>query len=169
MTISFNGEYVSFWTRLIKKLSPIVLILAVLFLKIKYGRTFSGNYAAYKIYFYIFGVVCFLIGLYYHIRDIRTVVTEVRIFDDKFQVLGFDFNSKFDDTLNINEILFELKEKEKTKQPYIEIYSNDKYYYINSYSDWKKETLAKLICEYKTRSGKTIFGIEAFPELIPKN
>jgi hypothetical protein len=93
-------------------------------------------------------------------------VTEVRFTDDKFQVLGLDFNSKFEDNLNIDQTSFEIKEKEKSKQLYIEIFSNDKYYYINNYSDWKKETLAELINEYRNRSERTIYGIELFPELI---
>jgi hypothetical protein len=166
MTISFKGQQVSFWIRLIKKLGPIVLVLGFLFFKVKYGKTFSGDLGEYKIYFYIFGIICFLIGIYYHIRDIRTVVTEVRFIDDKFQVLGLDFNSKFEDTLKIDQTSLEIKEKEKSKQLYIEIFSNDKYYYINNYSDWKKVTLVELINEYRNRSERTIYGIELFPELI---
>jgi hypothetical protein len=163
MTISFKGEQVSFWIRLIKKLGSIVLILAFLFFKVKYGKTFSEDY---KTYFYIFGIVCFIIGLYYHIRDIRTVVTEVRFFDEKLQVIGLDFNSKFNDTLNINETSLEIKQKEKSEKLYIEIFSNDKYYYINSYSDWNTETLKNIIREYRKRTQRTVYGINLIPGII---
>jgi hypothetical protein len=163
MTISFKGEQVSFWIRLIKKLGPIVLVLGILFFRVKYGKTFSEDS---KIYFYIFGVICFFIGLYYHIRDIRTVVTEVKFIDDKFQVLGLDFNSKFNDSLKINDTTLEIKQKEKSEKLYIEIYSNDKYYYINSYSDWNKETLIDIIKEYRKRTDRTVYGIDLIPEII---
>lgn len=166
MTISFKGQQVSFWIRLIKKLGPILLVLIFLFFRVKYGKAFSGDLAVFKTYFYFFGIICFLIGLYYHIRDIRTVVTEIRFFDDKFQVLGLDFNSKFEDTLEIDQTALEIKEKVKSKKLYIEVFSNDKYYYINSYSDWEKDTLIELINEYRRRSERTIYGIEFFPELI---
>lgn len=162
MTKSFKGEQVSFWTRLVKKMGPIILVLVVLFFKVKYGKTFAEDS---KIYFYIFGIVCFAVGIYYHVRDIRTVVTEVRFMDKKFQVLGLDFNSKFDDTLNIDDTILEIKQKEKSEKLYIEIFSNDKYYYINNYSDWKKETLIDIIREYKERTGKTVYGIDLLPEI----
>lgn len=157
MTISFKGEQVSFWIRLIKKLGPIVLVLGILFFRVEYKSTLSE---INKIYFYIFGIICFFIGVYYHIRDIRTVVTEVKFIDNKFQVLGLDFNFKFNDTLNINDTFLEIKQKEKTNKLYIEVYSNNKYYYINSYSDWKKETLVDVIKEYKNRTDKIIYGID---------
>ena len=162
MTLSFTGAPISFWERLIKKLGPIVLILAALFIKVKFGKTFSEDH---KIYFYAFGIVCFFIGLFYHIRDIRTVVTEVKFFDDKLQVRGLDFNSKFDDTLNINDTTLEIKQKEKSEKIYLEVYSNDKYYYINSYSDWDKTTLVEILNEYRKRTNRTIYGIELLPEV----
>ncbi|RZK06779.1 MAG: hypothetical protein EOO46_15055 [Flavobacterium sp.] len=99
MTTSFKGEYVSFWIRLTKKLAPIILLLLFVVFKIEYGRPILTNY---KSYWYIFIIVCFLIGLFYHVRDIRTVVTEISFSGDKIRISGFDFNSKFEDALKTN-------------------------------------------------------------------
>lgn len=164
-TITFIGKQISFWSRFLKKITPIVLLLAFLTFRIYSNERYSENN---KFYCYIFIAVCFLVGLYYHVRDIRTVVTEVRIFDDKFQVLGQDFNKKFKDVLLIKETSIELKQKEKSDKIYLEIYSNDKYYYINNYSDWDKETLVALLREFKNRTNRTIFGIALLPE-VDKN
>lgn len=161
-TITFKGEQISFWTRFLKKFTPIVLLLAFLSFRIYSNDRYSENH---KFYFYIFIGLCFLVGLYYHVRDIRTVVTEVRIFEDKFQVLGLDFNKKFNDVLLTKETSIELKQKEKSDKIYLEIYSNDKYYYINNYSDWDKETLVALLREFKNRTNRTIFGIALLPEV----
>jgi|GEM_PF-6944245 len=162
MTVSFKGEKISFWSRLLKKIAPVILVLAIFYFRITNNQNYSDNY---KLTFYILGVIAIVIGCYYHVRDIRTVVTEVRFFEDKFQVLGLDFNSKFDDTLNINETTIEIKQKEKSERLYLEIFSDFKYYYINSYSDWSRETLINLVKEYQKRTNKTIFGEDLMPEL----
>lgn len=167
MTKSFKGKYVSFWERLFKKLAPIILMLLVLAFQIEYRR--KPMFADYKLYWYVFIIACFLIGLFYHIRDIRTVVTEVSFTDDNLQVSGLDFNSKFQDILNVNDTLLEIKQKEnKESRIYIEIYSNDKYYYVNSYSDWQNETMVDLINEFNSRTTGRVTGMELFPLLVRK-
>lgn len=85
-------------------------------------------------------------------------MTKVTFFDDKIEISGLDFNSSFRDILSIDETLLEIKQKENNERLYIEIYSNDKYYYINSYSDWNKQTMVRLIDEYKSRTDKMVFG-----------
>lgn len=159
---TFKGEKVSFWVRLIKKMGPILLVFIVLYLRVKYGKTFAEEY---KIYFYIFGILCLIIGFYYHIRDIRTVVTEIRFDNEKIQIIGLDFNSNFNDMLNINNTRIEVKQKEKTEKLYLEIFSDNKYYYINNYSDWKRETVVDIVKEYRKRTVLTVYGIDLIPEI----
>ena len=163
MKTTFKGEYVSFWIRLIKKLAPIVLLLLLVFLKVEYGKRLS-NISEYRMHIYIFMIVCFVFGLFYHIRDIRTVVTEVSFLNEKLQIRGYDFNSTFEDTLDIDKVFLDVKEKNKSHL-YIEIFSGDKYYYLNNYSDWQRQTLIAFLNEYKLKSKKIITGLDSFPEI----
>ena len=164
MTTTFKGEYVSFWIRLAKKYIPLILLMVFISFKIEYGKPMFTNY---KIYWYSFIAICFIIGIYYNIRDIRTVVTEVTFVDDRILISGNDFNKKFKDNLKVDETLIEIKQKENNKfKIYLEIYSNDKYYYINSYSNWSNQTLVNLINEYKSKTAAKITGMEFFSRLI---
>jgi TM2 domain-containing membrane protein YozV len=168
MNKSFKGEYISFLVRLAKRLAPVILLLIFALFKIYYGHSFAGNLANYRTHFLIFLILCFLIGIYYHTDKIRTVVNEIRFSDNKLQIIGRDFNSKFEDNLDINKVMIEIQEealgKNKTRFC-LEIYLDDKYYYLNKFNDWQYKTLAEIIDEYKLKTGKIASGMEFYSKL----
>lgn len=168
MNKSFKGEYISFLVRLAKRLTPVVLLLLFALFKIYYGKAFSGDLAHYRIHFLILLAVCFLIGIYYHTDKIRTVVNEVRFSDNNIQIIGQDFTSKYEDRLDINKTMLEIQEevlgKNKTRFC-LEIYSDDKYYYLNKFNDWQYSTIAEIVDEYKLKTGKTVMGMEFYSKL----
>jgi hypothetical protein len=168
MSKSFKGKYIPFLERLAKRLAPVILLLLFVLFKIYYGRSFSGNLAHYRIYFLIFVIICLLIGIYYHTDKIRTVVNEIRFSDNKLHIIGQDFNSKYEDNLDINKVIIEIQEEElgKNKSRFcLEIYSDDKYYYLNKFNDWQYATLAEIVDEYKLITGQTVSGMEFYPQL----
>ncbi len=169
MNQTFKGEYIPFYIRLIKRLAPVILVLVLAFFKIYYGRTFTGSLANYRIHFSILVIICFLYGIYFHTNRIRTVVNEIVFSNDTLQIIGHDFNSKLEDSLDLNKLIIEIQEEElgKNKVRYcLEIYFDDKYYYLNKFNDWKYTTLADIVDEYKTRTGKTVAGSQFYPELV---
>ena len=171
MNKSFKGKYIPFLVRLAKRLAPVILLVIFALFKIYYGRSFSGNLANYRTHFLIFLIICFLIGIYYHTDKIRTIVNEIRFSGDNLQIIGQDFNSKYEDNLDINDIMLEIQEEElrKNKTRYcLEIYSDDKYYYLNKFNDWQYSTLAEIVDEYKIKTGKTVTGMEFYSRLKQK-
>ena len=168
MNKTFNGEYISFALRLAKRMIPVILIFIFALFKIYYGRSFSGDLAIYRTYFLIFMIICFLIGIYFHTDKIRTVVNEIKISDNHFIIIGQDYNSKFEDKLNLEKVMIEIQEEELGKNKtryYLEIYSEDKYYYLNKFNDWKYSTLAEIVDEYKLKTGKVINGMDLYSNL----
>lgn len=167
MNKSFKGEYIPFITRLVKRLAPGILIVILALFKLYYGRS-SENLANYRPYFLIFLVICFLIGIYWHTDKIRTVVNEIKFSDDNLHIIGQDFNSKFEDKLNINTVMIEIQEEElgKNKSRYcLEIYSDDKYYYLNKFNDWQYSTLAKIVDEFKLKTGNSVSNMNLYSQL----
>lgn len=165
----FKGEYIPFYIRLFKRLLPVISLLIFAFFKIYYGRTFSGSLANYRIHFSILVIICFLYGIYYHTNRIRTVVNEICFSNDRLQIIGHDFNSKLEDSLDLNKLIIEIQEEElgKDKIRYcLEIYFDDKYYYLNKFNDWKYSTLAEIVDEFKSRTGKTVAGSQYYSELV---
>ncbi len=168
MTKSFKGVYVPFYTRLFKRLAPAIVILLLLLLKVCYSRSFNGELAAYRSYFFIFLAVCFVIGIYYHTDKIRTVTNEVRFTEGKLEILGHDFSSKFEDRLDLGKTMIEIQEdvSSKNKLRYcLEIYSEEKYYYLNKFNDWDYATLVGIVEEYESRTGKSVSGKDFYSAL----
>jgi hypothetical protein len=168
MNKSFKGEYISFIVRLAKRLTPVILLLLFALFKIYYGRSFSGDLAIYRTHFLILIIICFLIGIYYHTDKIRTVVNELRFSENNIQIIGQDFTSRYEDSLDINKTMLGIQEEElgKNKTRFcLEIYSDDKYYYLNKFNDWKYSTLAEIIDEYKLKTGKSVTGMEFYSQL----
>ncbi|AWA30367.1 hypothetical protein HYN48_09850 [Flavobacterium magnum] len=163
MAVIFKGEYVSFQIRLIKKVASILPILIIVFLKINYDDS-NMIFAGYQNYLNLFLVACFFFGMYYHVRDIRTVVTEVTFSEDKLQVSGYDLNRKFEDTLAVNHTFIEIKSRSKSHL-YIEIFADGKYFYINNYSRWENTVMSELLQEYRRRCDNKITG-HSFPGLL---
>lgn len=171
MNKSFKGKYIPFLVRLAKRLAPVILLVIFALFKIYYGRSLSGNLANYRTHFLIFLIICFLIGIYYHTDKIRTIVNEIKFSGDKLQIIGQDFNSKYEDNLDINNVMLEIQQEElrKNKTRYcLEIYSDDKYYYLNKFNDWQYSTLAEIVDEYKMKTGKTVTGMEFYSQLKQK-
>jgi len=168
MNKSFKGEFIPFYIRLAKRLAPVILLVIFLIFKIYYGRFFSQGLANYRTYFLLLVIVCFLIGVYYHTDKIRTVVNEIRFTDNKLQIIGQDFNSKYEDNLDINKTMIEIQLEEigKNKTRYcLEIYCDEKYYYLNKFNDWKYITLAEIVDEYKLKTGKSVSGMDLYSQL----
>ncbi len=169
MNKSFKGEYISFFMRLIKRLFPLILTVVFVFIKIYYGRLFSGNLAEYRIHASIILVIGFIYGVYYQMNRLRTVINEIIFSENNFQVIGEDFSSRFEDNLDLNKLIIEIQEEElgKNKVRYcLEIYYDDKYYYLNKFNDWKYSTLAEIVDEYQLRTGKTVHGNLYYSELV---
>ena len=164
MNKSFKGEYIPFYIRLLKRLAPVILLLLFTFMKISRNQAF----AEIQIYFYVAGVICFIIGIFYHTDKIRTIVNEIQITDNKLQIIGQDFNSRYEDTLDLNKTRLEIQLEElgKNKTRYcLEIYCDDKYYYLNKFNDWKYNTLGEIVDEYKLKTGNSVSGMDLYPQL----
>ena len=164
MNKSFKGEYIPFYIRLVKRLAPIILLFLIGYIKITYSQAFSGI----RNYFYIFMIICFIIGIYYHTDKIRTIVNEVRFDENKLQIIGQDFNSKYEDNLDLSKTMIEIQLEElgKNKSRYcLEIYCDDKYYYLNKFNDWKYNTLAAIVDEFKLKTGKSVTGMDLYSKL----
>ncbi|WP_218833181.1 hypothetical protein [Flavobacterium agri] len=134
------------------------MIAFIAVLNVFYGRR-SGIFADYKIEFSVVMAIAATIGFFYHMNRIRTVVTEVQISDSKFKIFGYDFNSKFEDDLDLSKTFIEVVEEYvgKNNSVYcLEIMCEDKFYYINKSSDWNYQVLIDLINEYSLKTGKVI-------------
>ncbi|WP_298120452.1 hypothetical protein [Flavobacterium sp.] len=167
MNKSFKGEYVPFISRLTKRLVPLILIVILALFKLYFGRS-SETLGSYRAYFFIFIVICFIIGIYFQTNKIRTIVNEIKFTDDSLHIIGQDFNSKFEDKLNINKVIIEIQEEElsRNKSRYcLEIYSDDKYYYLNKFNDWKYSTLAEVVDEFKLKTEKLVSNSDLYPLL----
>ena len=113
-------------------------------------------------------IIAFFIGVYFHIDKIRTIVKEVRFIDDKFLIIGHDFNRHFEVNYDLNKMVIEIQSEElgKNKIQYcLELYYDDKFYYLNKFNDWKYSILIEIIDEYQSRTGKTVNGMEYYSEL----
>ena len=149
MNKSFKGEYVSFAVRLLKRIAPLFLLLLLVIFKLYYGRLAHGNFVQYRVYFLIFMSVCVLIGIYYHTDKIRTVVNEIIFSDTQLHIIGQDFTSKYEDSLDLEKLILEIQSEElgRNKTRYcLEIYADDKYYYLNKFNDWNYKTVIRIVC-----------------------
>ncbi len=168
MNKSFKGKYIPFLERLAKKLAPIFLVFLICLLKIFYGRAFSGSLSNYRIHFVIVLCIASLVGIYYTANKVRTVVNEIILSENSIRIIGQDFTSKYEDSLDINKVILEIQEEElgKNKTRFcLEIYADDKYYYLNKFNDWQYETLVAIVDEYQSQTGKMVMGME-FYELL---
>jgi hypothetical protein len=164
MNKTFKGDFVPFYLRLFKRLAPVILVFFFLGFKVTYSHTFDG----FRNYFYVFMLVCLLIGIYFHTDKIRTIVNEVTFVDRKLEIVGQDFNSRYFDSLDLSKILLEIQLEELGKNKTricLELYSADKYYYLNKFNDWDYATLAGVVDEFKLRTDKFVPGIELYSQL----
>jgi hypothetical protein len=150
---------------MIRRLIPMCLIVVVVYLRITYGRAFwhENNF---RMYFLIFMGVCFIVGVVFNINQVRTWVNEVQFADDKVIIVAYDFNTRLEEKFDVSKTAMELKLDPTKKRYYLEISSNERYYYINKSFNWKNSTLIDIIDDYRSRSNRTIFGIEMYPELV---
>lgn len=168
MTKSFSGKYTPFYLRLFKRLAPFFLFFILAYVQVTYGSLSKGGMADFRKYWLIFCAICFVIGLYHNINRLRTVINEIRFSENSLQLIGQDFNSKFEDRLVLAKVSIEIQQEEsgKDKGRYcLEIYSEDKCYYLNKFNDWNYQTLAQIVDEFKARTGKNITGSEYYIEL----
>ena len=164
MNKTFKGEFVPFYLRLFKRLAPVFLVFFFLGFKVTYSHTFDG----FRNYFYVFMLVCLLIGIYFHTDKIRTIVNEVTFVDNKLEIVGQDFNSRYCDSLELSKTLLEIQLEELGKNKTricLELYSDDKYYYLNKFNDWDYTTLATVVDEFKLRTDNFVPGIELYSQL----
>ncbi len=171
MNKSFTGNNIPFHIRLLKRLVLFFLAFILLYIQVTYGRLSKGEWANYRIYWFIFFAICFAIGIYYQINRLRTIVNEIRFSENNLHIIGQDFNSKFEDSLVLNKVIISIQEEELGKNNVrycLEINSEDKYYYLNKFNDWNYQTLAQIVDEYKTRTGNNISGNDYYKELIKR-
>ncbi|MGC4039774.1 MAG: hypothetical protein QM710_02990 [Flavobacterium sp.] len=167
MSTSFKGEYVPFYIRLLKRLAPLFLIIFICLFRLHYGRS-AEKIIWFRPYFYGFIAICIPIGIYYHTNKIRTIVNEVRLSGMHFHIIGQDFYSRYEDTLDISKTILEIQQEEigKNKTRYcIEIFSDGKYYYLNKFNDWEYKTLAAIVDEFQSKTGKIVNGMEFYDQL----
>lgn len=172
MNKSFKGEYVSFTVRLIKRMAPLVLLVLLVIFKLYYGRLSKTDFVNYRVYFLVLTAICFCIGIYYHTHRIRTVVNEIRFTDTQLEIIGQDFTSKYEDSLNLDKVILEIQEEElgRNKTRFcLEIYCDDKFYYLNKFNDWDYKTLTEIVDEFKLRTGKSVEGMLLYSRLKGNN
>ena len=102
------------------------------------------------------------------INRLRTIVNEIRFTENNLQILGHDFSKKFEDKLLLDKVMIEIQEEEQGKKNVrycLEIYAEDKYYYLNKFNDWNYQTLAQIVDEFKIRTGKNVSGNKLYQEL----
>ena len=161
---SFKGEYIPFYTRLVKRLVPHFLLMLYVILKITYTKSFSDI----RIPFYIVIGLCFIYGIYYHTDKIRTIVNEIKITDTTLHIIGQDFNAKYEDSLVLNKTMLEIQLEELGKNKTrlcLEIFSDEKYYYLNKFNDWKYETLIEIVDEFNLKTNNSATGMDLYSQL----
>ncbi len=164
MNKSFKGKYIPFYTRLIKRLVPHFLLMLYAILKITHNKSFSDI----RIYFYIVIGLAFIYGIYYQTDKIRTIVNEIQITDTTLHIIGQDFNAKYEDHLDITKTMLEIQLEElgKNKTRFcLEIFSDEKYYYLNKFNDWKYETLIEIVDEFNLKTNNSVTGMDLYSQL----
>ena len=164
MDKSFKGNYIPFYTRLVKRLVPHFLLMLYVILKITYNKSFSDI----RIYFYIVIGLAFIYGIYYQTDKIRTIVNEIQITDTTLHIIGQDFNAKYEDHLEITKTMLEIQLEElgKNKTRFcLEIFCDEKYYYLNKFNDWKYETLVEIVEEFNLKTNNSATGMDLYSQL----
>ncbi|MEN9656241.1 MAG: hypothetical protein RL311_1202 [Bacteroidota bacterium] len=164
MDKSFKGNYIPFYTRLVKRLVPHFLLMLYVILKITYNKSFSDI----RIYFYIVIGLAFIYGIYYQTDKIRTIVNEIKITDTTLHIIGQDFNAKYEDHLDLTKTMLEIQLEElgKNKTRFcLEIFSDEKYYYLNKFNDWKYETLVEIVDEFNLKTNNSATGMDLYSQL----
>jgi thiamine biosynthesis protein ThiC len=87
-------------------------------------------------------IICFIVAMYYHTNKIRTIVNEVRFDENKLQIIGQDFNSKYEDNLDLSKTMIEIQLEElgKTKADIV----------------WKSTVMRNTIISINSTIGNTI-------------
>lgn len=164
MNKTFIGKYIPFYKRLIKRLVPHFLLMLYAILKITNNKSFSDI----RIYFYIVIGLAFIYGIYYQTDKIRTIVNEIQISDTTLYIIGQDFNSKYEDHLDLTKTMLEIQLEELGKNKTricLEIFSDEKYYYLNKFNDWKYETLIEIIDEFNLKTNNSATGMDLYSQL----
>ena len=164
MNKSFKGNYIPFYTRLVKRLVPHFLLMLYVILKITYNKSFSDI----RIYFYIVIGLAFIYGIYYQTDKIRTIVNEIQITDTTLHIIGQDFNAKYEDHLDLTKTMLEIQLEELGKNKTrlcLEIFCDEKYYYLNKFNDWKYETLVEIVDEFNLKTNNSATGMDLYSQL----
>ncbi len=164
MNKTFKGKYIPFYTRLVKRLVPHFLLMLYVILKITYNKSFSDI----RIYFYIVIGLAFIYGIYYQTDKIRTIVNEIQISDTTLHIIGQDFNAKYEDHLDLTKTMLEIQLEELGKNKTrlcLEIFCDEKYYYLNKFNDWKYETLVEIIDEFNLNTNNSATGMDLYSQL----
>lgn len=164
MNKSFKGNYIPFYTRLVKRLVPHFLLMLYVILKITYNKSFSDI----RIYFYIVIGLAFIYGIYYQTDKIRTIVNEIKITDTTLHIIGQDFNAKYEDHLDLTKTMLEIQLEELGKNKTrlcLEIFCDEKYYYLNKFNDWKYETLVEIVDEFNLKTNNSATGMDLYSQL----
>ena len=164
MNKTFKGKYIPFYTRLVKRLVPHFLLMLYAILKIARNKSFSDI----RIYFYIVIGLAFIYGIYYQTDKIRTIVNEIKITDTTLHIIGQDFNAKYEDHLDITKTMLEIQLEELGKNKTrlcLEIFSDEKYYYLNKFNDWKYETLIEIVDEFNLKTNNSATGMDLYSQL----
>lgn len=164
MNKTFKGKYIPFYTRLVKRLVPHFLLMLYAILKIARNKSFSDI----GIYFYIVIGLAFIYGVYYQTNKIRTIVNEIQITDTTLHIIGQDFNAKYEDQLDLTKTMLEIQLEELGKNKTrlcLEIFSDEKYYYLNKFNDWKYETLIEIVDEFNLKTNNSATGMDLYSQL----
>ncbi len=62
------------------------------------------------------------------------------------------------------EIQLEELGKNKTRLC-LEIFSDEKYYYLNKFNDWKHETLIEIVDEFNLKTNNSATGMDLYSQL----
>jgi len=157
MEKAFKGTYRPFYSRLFKKMSPAVILVLAAAINVLYGS--SDTFKPYKFHILVLLAVCFVIGVFYQASRIRIVVSPVRLSDAYFRISGFDYNTKFNEDLDLDKTFLEvIEEKIGTNDSIccLEIRCGEQFYYLNKASDWSYGTLREIMAEYEQKTGRLV-------------
>ncbi len=168
MNTSYKGNITTFGFRFYRSILLLPLSFAAIYYFLNYRFANYDIPENYKIMLYILvlGLACY--GIYYKSQRTRTVINELVFTENMLLLKGFDYNKKFEDKFSLDQILIELQQENLGKEKYrycLELYSNDKYYYINKFNDWNYNTLKSVIDQYHLQTGRQISGMQFYTDL----
>jgi hypothetical protein len=163
----FKTNYVSYWTRFRKQFVAAFLILTAIILYSYFSK--GQGYVNLTLQTtFILGMSYGLIQLY----STREFINDVKFFDDRMLITGYNFNSQWKIELKITDSKIEIKSKGRGRgnvEYFLRIKSYGKQFDINKSFNWDYSSLLGIFQEFKKRKGENvIFDEKYFLDIMEK-